>query len=223
MELIEYPDREMLAIGIADLLAGQLTAALHHEDSVTLVVPGGTTPQPVFEMLRGLHLDWDRVKVLLSDERWVGEGDARSNTGLVKAHLLQDLAAAATYVPLYAPADTPADSAARVVAGVAGALPVTVALVGMGADMHTASLFPGDPGLAAALAADAPAVLPMQPPTASEPRLTLSAAALKGAMHLHIVISGAEKRAALHAAQTLPPETAPVAALLPGATVHWAP
>ena len=41
-------------------------------------------------------------------------------------------------------------------------------------------------------------------------------------MRRHIVIIGAEKRAALEKAQSLDPQEAPVSAILKGATVHWA-
>ena len=50
----------------------------------------------------------------------------------------------------------------------------------------------------------------------------LSAAVLAGAIARHIVITGPEKREALDRARTLPVEEAPVAAVLKGATVHWA-
>jgi 6-phosphogluconolactonase len=62
----------------------------------------------------------------------------------------------------------------------------------------------------------------MRAPGAPEPRITLSADALKAAKNIHIVITGAEKRAALDKALTLDPIAAPVAAVLANATVHWA-
>ena len=48
MKLIEYPDRDMLAIDLAQILAGELTATLQHEDRATLVVPGGNPPRDTF-------------------------------------------------------------------------------------------------------------------------------------------------------------------------------
>ena len=70
--------------------------------------------------------------------------------------------------------------------------------------------------------ADAPLILPMRAEAAGEPRITLTAPVLAGAKHIHILITGAEKRAALSRAQTLSPEIAPVRAVLDTATVHWA-
>ena len=57
---------------------------------------------------------------------------------------------------------------------------------------------------------------------AGEPRITLTAPVLKGALSLHILITGAEKRAALEKAQYLAPTEAPVRAVLGQAVVHWA-
>ena len=62
----------------------------------------------------------------------------------------------------------------------------------------------------------------MRAEAAGEPRITLTAPVLAGAMNIHILITGAEKRAALERAMTLPPSEAPVRAVLDNATVHWA-
>ena len=76
--------------------------------------------------------------------------------------------------------------------------------------------------LAEALAPTAPLLLPMRAEAAGEPRITLTAPVLKGAMNIHILITGQEMRDALERALTLPPEEAPVRAVLDKATVHWA-
>lgn len=101
-------------------------------------------------------------------------------------------------------------------------LPISVLLLGMGTDMHTASLFPGADRLEEALAPTAPILLPMRAEAAGEPRITLTAPVLRGAFNIHILITGAEKRAALERAMTLSPMEAPVRAVLDNATVHWA-
>jgi len=222
MKLIDYPDREMMMLDVADRLAAELSGFLRSQDRVTLSVPGGTTPGPVFDVLSGVDLGWNRVSVLLNDERWVPESSDRSNTRLLRQHLLRGPAAAAILVPLYADAPVPEDRLAELAAGIVPHLPISVLLLGMGADMHTASLFPGADLLAEALSPDAPPLMALRAAGAGEPRITLTAPVLKAAMSIHILITGTEKRAAILKAQHLPPLEAPVAAVLHHATVHWA-
>jgi len=222
MRFVDYPDAEMMMLDLAQTLTGELKNFLLENPTATLVVPGGTTPGPIFDSLCAADLDWDKVRVILSDERWVPEDSPRSNTRLLRERLLVDRAAAARYVALYQPADTPEDVLNDIEAYVRAELPISVLLLGMGEDMHTASLFPGADRLADALAPDAPPVMPMRAPGAPEPRITLTAPVLAGAMSTHVVIKGAAKRDALEAAQKLSPEDAPIAAVLRTATVHWA-
>ena len=223
MKFVEYPDRELMMFSLADQLASDLNMALRQNARASFSVPGGTTPGQVFDILSGVNLEWDRVTVFPNDERWVPEDHERSNARLVRSRLLTGLAAAATYVPLYA--DTPEPEAAmdRLAAAISPHLPLSVLLLGMGADMHTASLFAGADRLAEALAADAPILMPMRAEAAGEPRVTLTARVLADAMAIHVIISGADKREAFERAQALPPEEAPVRAVLANATVHWAP
>lgn len=222
MNIHEYPDREFLHLGLADRIAGQLADFLRREGKASLSVSGGNSPGPVFDILSGVDLDWRNVAVLPNDERWVPEDHPRSNAGLIRARLLRGAASGARLVPLWAPGGQPEDHLAGLAAGVEAVLPLSVALLGMGEDMHTASLFPDGDRLAEALAPDAPAVLAMRAPAAGEPRVTLAARVLAGAMHVHLLITGAAKRAALERAAGLSPSVAPVRAILDHATVHWA-
>ncbi|MGL4311607.1 MAG: 6-phosphogluconolactonase [Paracoccaceae bacterium] len=222
MKFVEYPDRDLLMMGLADQLASDLRMALQTGGRATFSVPGGTTPGPVFDILSGLPLDWDRITVLLNDERWVPESSDRSNARLLRQRLLRGRAGAAQFLPLYAAADRPEDVLDRVSAVVEPHLPISVLLLGMGADMHTASLFPGADRLGDALAPDAPALMALRSAAAGEPRITLSARVLSAAMATHILITGAEKRAALERAKGLAPMEAPVQVVLANATVHWA-
>ncbi len=222
MNLNIYPDREALVLALVSQLVSELTEALHHQERAAIAVPGGSTPGPVFDALSAVHLDWARVDVVLTDERWVPESAPRSNARMVRARLLTDQAAAATLVPLYADTGTPEGGLARLSKGVRKILPLTWALLGMGADMHVASLFPGADLLSDALSSEAPPLVPIRAPGLSEPRITLSAPVLNGAMAKHLLIFGEEKRAALERAMHLPPTQAPVAALLPELDVHWA-
>lgn len=222
MKLLEYEDKSSLMAKLAEVIADDLRSALETQDRASLSVPGGTTPGPIFDALSKIDLGWDRVDVILNDERWVPEISERSNTTLLKNRLFQDHAAEANLVPLYAPVDTPEEGLDTLAADVDRCLPLSVLLLGMGADMHTASLFPGADKLREAMARDAPTLLPMRAPGAPEPRITLSARVLKGAAVRHLVIIGDEKRAALERALEIDdPIQAPVSAVLDGTFVHW--
>lgn len=223
MRIAEYPDRDALMLHLADEIAGTLRSALDHSERASLCVPGGTTPGPIFDTLSGVSLQWDRIDILLNDERWVPETSERSNTALLKRRLVVDKAANAHLVPLYADFPTPEEGLDGLMPAIEATLPLDVLVLGMGPDMHTASLFPGADQLELGLSDHAPTLLAMRAPGAPEPRITLSARALKTALATHILITGDEKRAVLEKAAHLSPMEAPIAAFLPHATVHWAP
>lgn len=222
MEFHTYPDREMMMLRVAQRIASELGETLRSSGRASLSVPGGSTPAPVFDILSGAELDWANVAVLLNDERWVNEGSPRSNTRLLRERLLTGRAAAATLVPLYADAPAPEDALADLTDAVSAHLPISVLLLGMGEDMHTASLFPGADNLAPALRNDAPPLMAMRAPAAGEPRITLTAPVLKAALRVHVLITGDTKRVALEKAAKLSPQDAPIACILDQAQVHWA-
>ncbi len=222
MRFLIYPSRADLMSGLAEVIADALRAAIAERGRASLSVPGGTTPGPVFDALTGADLDWARVSVFLNDERWVAEDSPRSNTRLLRERLLIGRAAAARLVPLYAEAARPEDRLDDLISGLKPHLPIDVLLLGMGADMHIASLFPGADRLDEALSRQAPLLLPMRAEAAGEPRVTLTAPALIGARQVHVLITGAEKQTAIRRAPGLSPAQAPIALILNQATIHWA-
>ncbi len=218
----EYPTRDQMMVELAGVIAAELIAVLDKQPRASLAVPGGTTPGPIFDVLCKADLDWSRVDIMLTDERWVPETSERSNTALLRRRLLQDKAAAATLIPMRADAERAEDALDELSANIPD--PLSVVLLGMGADMHTASIFPEADLLAEAFADDAPALLPMRAPGAPEPRITLTARVLNAAAHRHVLITGSEKKEALDkASQISDPLVAPITAILSGTNVHWAP
>lgn len=221
MNFQEYADREILVIEVANKLAGALKTALLTQDRVSFVVPGGTTPGPIFDILSAADIEWNRVHVMLSDERWVPEDHDRSNAKLLRERLLVGRAAAAVFTPFFV-ADVEVDQACRDISKtLAPEFPISVLMLGMGADMHTASLFPNAIGLADAMKSDAQALCPIQA-VGQEQRVTLSGPVLNNSISKHIVIFGDDKREALDGAKSALPKDAPVAAVLKDTLIHWA-
>lgn len=223
MKFVDYATRDQMMPQVAERIAADLTDCLARQPSASLAVPGGTTPGPVFDSLSKIQLDWARVQVMLTDERWVLESSERSNTALIRQRLMTGQAVDARFVPFYTGHETPEEALSEIETVLAPTLPLAVLLLGMGADMHTASLFPGADRLTDGLSSTAPSILPMRAPGAPEPRLTLTAPVLTAATTTHILITGAEKRDAINAAAELSPEQAPIKIVLDTAIIHWAP
>ncbi len=222
LNFLEYSNREDLVSSVAKILANDLSSATKVKQNVIFSVPGGGTPGPIFDELCEFDLDWKKVSIILNDERWVPETNDRSNTKLVRERLLIKKASRATYISMYSNNLTPELGIPKLEQRIERHLPISVLLFGMGADMHTASLFPDGDNLKKALSDNAPILLPMRSESTLEARITLSAKVLNHSKIKHLVIFGEEKRAAFEKAIDLPNTRAPIAAILPGASVHWA-
>lgn len=210
----ESADR--LAHDLAGFVAERLRDGLARRGEALLVVSGGSTPMPFFRALSALALDWSRVTITLADERWVPPDHDDSNERLVRAGLLQGLAARARFVPLFNGAASP-ESGLEAAAQALAVLPwpADAVVLGMGGDGHTASLFPYAPELRDALAdGDGPRCLPISvpaPPNVPLPRLSLTRRALLDTRCLLVHIHGSAKLALLEQAQQDgPPEQWPI-------------
>lgn len=221
-----YENRAALMAGLAREVAGEIEAAIDARGRASLALPGGTTPAPFLKALSAYALPWEKVNVMLGDERFVDETSARSNTRLLKENFLQNEAARAHFVPLIVSQESAEASAQAATRGVEEILPLDVLVVGMGEDMHTASLFPDSPDLPAALEDDAPALVVIRAENAGEPRISLSAKVLRAARHKHVLITGEEKKRAYEKALGATTEReAPIRAVIasePPARVHFA-
>lgn len=212
-----YPDAQAAAVALAHLVAADLREGLSQRGAGSLVVPGGRSPVPFFEALRRETLDWSRVTVTLTDERWVDAGSTSSNEHLVRANLLLEHATVARLVGLKTAAATAAAGVPLATHGVdAIARPFDAVVLGMGEDGHTASLFPGLPELATLLDPEAgTAVAATEAPVAPHERITLTAKRLLDARRLYLSISGDAKRKVYESAvDGAPATTLPIGAFL---------
>lgn len=199
LDLREFVTPKALAESLAGQVATHLRTAIADRGKAALAVSGGSTPAFFFAHLCQQALAWERVTITLIDERWVPETDDRSNAAMVRRLLLRDRAEPAAFRGLYTGAATPeaaVDALETELGPVIGDL--DVAVLGMGTDGHTASLFPGGDRLRDALDPEGAALVsPMNAPGAGEPRMTLTVRALRQARTCILHIQGAEKRAVL--------------------------
>ncbi len=171
--------------------AADLVVALGPE---TLVLAGGSTPRALYELLASddyrSRLDWPELQVWFSDERAVPPGHADSNYGMARRTLLDLVPIAEDAVHRMHAEDIALDAAAT---RYEATLPARfdLALLGMGPDGHTASLFPGT----AALEEEERRVVGTSTPMGR--RMTLTFPALASAHHVLFLVLGEEKRAML--------------------------
>jgi 6-phosphogluconolactonase len=196
IDLRAFSDRQTLAEALAQEVADALRTEIADGGAATLAVSGGNTPKLFFHELSRQELDWESVTITLVDERWVPDTEERSNAKLVIENLLWNEAARATFVPLVTDAGSPEGGLPEVqerVADLPG--PLTVAVLGLGGDGHTASFFPGGDRLEDAIDPTGKAlVVPMRAPAAIEPRITLTLPVIVAAKVLVLHIEGADKK-----------------------------
>lgn len=178
-------------------VAADLDRAVARHGAASLAVPGGGTPGDFLSLLGYRTLDWPRIHITLTDERWVPASHERSNAGLLTRTLGRH-ERPYRWFPLWRP-DLSPDAAAEIFERESASLPwpLDVVVLGMGDDGHVASLFPGDPA-----GFDAPAArrfVAVRGP-GDEPRISLTAAALAQARAAYLLIRGQDKEAVLNAA-----------------------
>ena len=225
-----HRDMTQLAEQVAAALQSACQAGLATRGSALMALAGGQTPWPVYQRLARAPLRWADITVLPTDERCVPADAPGSNLhGLGRAFAT---AGGVRLASLTVPSGEPDASLIHARAWLAQHRQSFDAVVlGMGGDGHTASLFPGAAELAAGFdpVLDACRVDPDPlPPEAPYPRISLTSARLLRSRTLHLVITGADKRATLdEAVAANDPWRHPVMAVLgaPEADVqvHWSP
>jgi len=207
---------------LAQNIAKHLQVAIEARGQALLVVSGGKSPVALFEALRVQSIAWDKVIITLADERCVPNTHSDSNACLVRTHLLQERAAAARLVPMIPdglPLTTPASLAQHATHALRALGDADVLVLGMGADGHTASLFPDASNLPLAMdLTQSPACVAIDllhpPANAPYARISQNLSMLLTARHIMLPISGDDKRAVLQAAKAAPSLALPVSKLL---------
>lgn len=196
-----YADAESAAEACAQYAAGILEATLSRQGRATFALSGGSTPKLLFGRLASCGIRWDRVQFFWVDERPVPPDDPQSNYRLAREHLLLPARVPPRNVHRIEGERPPDEAAQRYTEeirdffrlGPAELPRFDVVQCGLGADGHTASLFPGSPLLedrdriAAAVYAEAP----------RQWRVTLLPGVLLAASHTVFLVTGEDKARAV--------------------------
>lgn len=192
MEAIVHDTPEDLAIAAAGAISDLIASA---PGRFTLGLAGGSTPEATYERLAEAEVRWDRVDAWLSDERWVAPDHERCN-GRMAADILFDHVDASLHRPLWGETIQPDDAAAHYEASVRSIHPDGVPdliLLGIGADGHTASLFPGTEAMTEGTRWIVANYVPQQ----EETRLTATYPLLWKARQVMFLVAGEEKAQAV--------------------------
>jgi 6-phosphogluconolactonase len=164
-QVVVYPNAELLAAATAARLVTRLVDAQAAKGSASLVLTGGGTGTAILEHLRAAPardaIDWSRVDLYWSDERFLPSGDPERNETQARAALLDHVPVAPERVHPMAASDGPfgndpeaaADAYAELLAAAArpedhGPVPTfDVLLLGVGGEGHVSSIFPASPAV----------------------------------------------------------------------------
>ena len=232
-----YTDRAALLANLQDALCAQLRRSLEKSPRVSLLLSGGTTPAPLYRALAEVTLPWDRINVALVDERWVPESDEASNARMLRETLLSGPAAACQFTGMKVAHELQGESEAAAVKACNLAYkqlpqPWSAAVLGMGTDGHTASLFPQAERLQETLKAKTLCAAVHAPAGggagACPERMTLTPYALLRCERIFLLITGRDKRLVYEKARVTKDLAAmPVGVFLQQAavplTVFWSP
>ena len=221
MRMTTLSDAEAAAARAAEVLARLLREARAARGVAHLALAGGRTPARAYELLGPSLGDWANVHLWYGDERCVGPEDPDSNHRLVTETLLAHAEVPAEQVhrmPGELGPEDGADAYARELAEHVAAdehgLPVLdVALLGLGEDGHTASLFPGSPVLARSGAVCVGVTDSPKPPPE---RITLTMDVLRAARRCVLLAAGAAKADAVAAVVAGPDPHVPASLLREG-------
>ena len=198
MELVRLNTREALFAHAADRFVRIGAEAIGERGRYLVALSGGETPCPLYERLAASgNLDWTAVDVFWADERCVPPEDPASNYGLAHRTLLAKVSILPENVHRIQGELSPLAAAdayeveLRRILGTDGRLDLI--LLGIGADGHTASLFPRHQALTEEKRWIVPVHAPAEPPW----RVTMTLPLINAARHVLFLVAGAQKAAAV--------------------------
>lgn len=197
-----YESLEELIQAAAEESVKRIREALSRQETCSLVLAGGSTPQPLYRLLATDYADripWENLHLYWGDERFVPHDHAQSNYGMVRETLLKHISLPDRNIhPIPTNHLTAVDCAQayaiHLQSGFRTEFPAfDLVLLGMGADGHTASLFPGTD----ALREEESWVCASEAPEPPRERITLTYPVLNNARNVFFLVSGESKAGAV--------------------------
>jgi 6-phosphogluconolactonase len=215
-----FATSDALADAVARHIVQRARKAILASGRFTLALSGGSTPRSAYVRLArddlARRIDWEKVHVLWSDERCVPPDDPRSNYRMAKEALLDRVPIPARQIHRIRGEDFPEEAAAeyeRELRELRSHGSLSLVLLGLGEDGHTASLFPGQ----TAMHERRRWVLATPAPDGTMWRVTLTPALINQARNITFVVSGETKAARLQQVLQGPftPDILPAQAIRP--------
>jgi len=205
-----FDNAEVLARYAADRVAELCRDAVDRSGVCHLVLAGGSTPKRSYELLRDMNLPWPSLHIWFGDERCLPAGDSERNDTMADEALLKHVPVPPEQIHRI-PAELGPEVSADIYAEQLAETPVMdVALLGMGEDGHTASLFPDNPALQ-----DKRLAVPVyDSPKPPSERVSMGYAVLNTARHRILMVTGSGKTDALTRIRA--GEQLPIAAIADG-------
>lgn len=201
MNIVEqkYESIEDAACALAIDMADNLREAISTRGQSLIAVSGGNTPQKVFKYLRKEKVDWSKVAITLTDERWVPNDHQESNEKLVRTYLLKYLSQEVKFIPFYRDQRSLKEgvkSCERRLKTLQ--LPFDAVYLGIGTDGHFASLFPQDE----ALNVTDSFCVGIEATSSRLARVSLTKSSILNARKIYLLFSGEDKLITYRGAKT---------------------
>lgn len=167
MQLIVTKNNDELNWQVAEWMVGYITEVLKEQDRFTIALSGGSTPKKLYQLLASedfkKSIEWQKLHVFWGDERYVPFSDDRNNAKMAFDTLLNHAAIPKSQIHIMR-TDIPSEESANEYEEILkeyfreaasdklhaasratnSARTFDLVLLGLGDNVHTLSLFPGE-------------------------------------------------------------------------------
>lgn len=144
-KILKFSNRDEAVATIADTLQDAANHAIKKNGFANIALSGGSTPEPAYNAFAQRPLEWEKINILLVDERWVAIDDEASNEKMIRRAF--EPADGINFIGMKNEFCNAFNAAPRVEGVYSRFLPPSVVVLGMGDDGHTASWFADAPNI----------------------------------------------------------------------------